>query len=380
MGQRAVQQGFFQALVGIFVLHILADQPDFHLILGVLQPLQHAGPAPQIAVVRRFQLHQAQDGLVDPLFGENQRHFVHRRHVPGRDHRIHVHVAEQRDLLLHFMRQRAFGAAQQHIRLNADGPQFLHAMLGRLRFEFLRGRDPRHQGHVQEQRILAAKFVPQLADGFEKRERFDVAHGPSDFDDRHIHAMGHLVRRGLDLVRHVRNHLHRFAQVIAAPLPMDDLFVDPSRRQIIGLGKNRVGEAFVVPEVQIGLRAVVGDEHLAVLERAHRAGIDVEVRIELLKGYAQPPAFQQAADRSRRDALSQGGNHAAGNEYEFGHGHFHLNRVASNMLDTRSRSSGVSTPSESYSVSATWMRWPFSSARSCSRHSADSSGPTGRSQ
>ena len=41
-------------------------------------------------------------------------------------------------------------------------------------------------------------------------------------------------------------------------------------------------EALVVTDVEIGLRAVLGDEHLAVLERVHRAGIDIEVWVELL--------------------------------------------------------------------------------------------------
>ena len=31
-----------------------------------------------------------------------------------------------------------------------------------------------------------------------------------------------------------------------------------------------------MPDVEIGLRPVVGDEHFAVLERVHRAGIYVE--------------------------------------------------------------------------------------------------------
>jgi len=34
-------------------------------------------------------------------------------------------------------------------------------------------------------------------------------------------------------------------------------------------------------EVEIGLGAVVGDEHLAVLIRAHGPGIDIEIGVEL---------------------------------------------------------------------------------------------------
>jgi len=40
-------------------------------------------------------------------------------------------------------------------------------------------------------------------------------------------------------------------------------------------------EALVVAQVEVGLGAVLGNEHLPVLEGAHRAGIDVDVRVEL---------------------------------------------------------------------------------------------------
>ena len=49
--QCAVQQGFLQALVGILVLHVLADERDVHLIFRILHPLQHPGPAAQIALL-----------------------------------------------------------------------------------------------------------------------------------------------------------------------------------------------------------------------------------------------------------------------------------------------------------------------------------------
>ena len=41
------------------------------------------------------------------------------------------------------------------------------------------------------------------------------------------------------------------------------------------------GEALVVTEVEVGLGAVVGDEHLAVLIGAHGPRVDIEVGIEL---------------------------------------------------------------------------------------------------
>jgi hypothetical protein len=40
----------------------------------------------------------------------------------------------------------------------------------------------------------------------------------------------------------------------------------------------------------------VFDEDLAVLERRHRAGVDVDVRVELDAGDAQATRFEQTAD------------------------------------------------------------------------------------
>jgi hypothetical protein len=58
-----------------------------------------------------------------------------------------------------------------------------------------------------------------------------------------------------------------------------------------------------VAEVEVGLAAVVGDEDLAVLERVHRARVDVDVRVELLhrdpEAPATAPVRRPSAFRSR---------------------------------------------------------------------------------
>jgi hypothetical protein len=48
-----------------------------------------------------------------------------------------------------------------------------------------------------------------------------------------------------------------------------------------------VKEPLVVTDIEVGLSAIVGDEHLAVLERVHGAWINVEIRIQLLHRDAQ---------------------------------------------------------------------------------------------
>ena len=227
-----------------------------------------------------------------PLAGEDQRHLVDGIHVGRGDDGFARYVAEQRDLFLDVVRDEALRAAQQNIGLDTDGAQFLYAVLGGLALELLRGVDPGDQRDVHEDHVVAALLVADLADGFQKRQRFDIAHRAADFDDDHIHIDRQLAHCGLDFVRDVRDHLHGFAQIIAAALARDDLFVDAAGGDVVGLREAGVREAFVVAQVEIGFGAVIRDEDLAVLEGAERAGIDIEVGVEFLAGDAQAAAFQ----------------------------------------------------------------------------------------
>ena len=68
---------------------------------------------------------------------------------------------------------------------------------------------------------------------------------------------------------------------IAAALFADDFRVNAAGGAVVELGGAHIDEALVVAEVKVGFRAVVGDEYLAVLERAHRPRINIDIRIEL---------------------------------------------------------------------------------------------------
>ena len=69
------------------------------------------------------------------------------------------------------------------------------------------------------------------------------------------------------------------------------------------------GEALVVAEVEVGLGAVVGDEDLAVLERAHRARIDVDVGTgdEDVFGHGAVPPGKRDDNRCTREPRQQSG-------------------------------------------------------------------------
>ena len=132
--------------------------------------------------------------------------------------------------------------------------------------------------------VLGADLAPELPDRLEERERLDVADRPADLGDDDV-GRRDLLRAAdprLDLVRDVRDDLDGRAEELALALLAQDRVPDRTGgvarvpRQVL------VDEALVVADVEVGLGAVLGDEHLAVLERAHRARVDVQVRVELL--------------------------------------------------------------------------------------------------
>jgi len=73
-----------------------------------------------------------------------------------------------------------------------------------------------------------------------------------------------------------------------------------------------------VAQIEVGLGAVVGDVDLAVLVGAHRAWIDVDVRIQLDVRDLEAARFHQGADRRGAEALADRRNNPARHEHEFG--------------------------------------------------------------
>ena len=56
-------------------------------------------------------------------------------------------------------------------------------------------------------------------------------------------------------------------------------------------------------QIEIGLRPVIGDVDLAVLERGHRPRIDVEIGVELAQTHAIAACLQKRPESGRRKTL-----------------------------------------------------------------------------
>ena len=240
--------------------------------------------------------------------------------VDAGNHRALLDVGEQCDLAALLVGQRILAAAQQHVGLDTDAAQFLHAVLRGLGLDLARAADDRHQREMQEHAVVAAQLDAQLANGFQERQRFDVADRAADLHHAHVGIAGAELDGTLDFVGDVRNHLHRRTQVVAATLLGDHAFIDAAGGEIAVPARGRAHEALVVAQVEIALRAVVGDEHLAVLERTHGARIHVDVRIQLDHRDLETAGFEDCAQRGGGDALSQRGNDATSGEHILGHG------------------------------------------------------------
>ena len=260
--------------------------------------------------------------VVDALLVERQRHLVDVVDVARRDDRLGRQAREQRDLLADVERERALGAAHQHVRRDADAAQLVDRVLRRLGLQLAGVPDVGDERQVDEHAAAPPDVDGELADRLEERQRLDVADGAADLGDHEVDVAGLGDQRDplLDLVGDVRDDLHGPAEVVAAALAADHRVVDAAGGDVRGAARVGVGEALVVAEVEVGLGAVLGHEHLAVLVGRHRARVDVDVRVELLQADGQPARDQQAPDRGRRDALPERGHDAAGDEDEPGLG------------------------------------------------------------
>ena len=65
-----------------------------------------------------------------------------------------------------------------------------------------------------------------------------------------------------------------------------------------------MGKAFIVAQIEISFRAVISHKHFAVLKRRHRAGVDVDIRIQLDQRDAKASSFKQTADRRRGETFA----------------------------------------------------------------------------
>ena len=102
-------------------------------------------------------------------------------------------------------------------------------------------------------------------------------------------------------------------------------------------------------DVEIGFRAVFGYIDLTVLERVHRAGIDVDVGVELLLEDLDATGAQQTTEGGGGQAFAEGRDDATGDE----------NMLGDVLLRIAMCSSNHGTPTYHSQLTRRVMRFPF---------------------
>ncbi|SPW25903.1 Uncharacterised protein [Edwardsiella tarda] len=167
---------------------------------------------------------------------------------------------------------------------------------------------------MHEHGVFTTDIDRQLADGFQERQRFDITDGTADFDQNHVVAFAPFQDALFDGVSDMRDHLHGGAQIVAAALFAQHIGVDTPGGEVIAAGHLGANETLVVTQVQIGFRAVFGDENFPVLDRAHGTRIDVDVRVELHHGYIEATGFKNGRQGGCGNAFTQRGYDPAGHK------------------------------------------------------------------
>ena len=291
-----VVQRFDDRQVGVGQSDVLADDADTNRERRILHSLDQVAPLAEV----RFGVGQAQQSAhfgVEAFVVQHERDVVEARCVRRVDDRLDGNVAQRRDLLLEARIDGALAATHDDVRLNAPAPQLGHRVLGGLRLLLVSRADERHERQVDVADVLAAHVEAELPDRFEERQDLDVADRSADLGDDDVDVVGGEIRHpSLDLVGHVRDDLHGLAQVIATPLRSEHRCVDRTRRGVGPAGQVLVDEPLVVPKVEVGLATVLGDVHLAMLEGVHRAGVDVDVGVELLHRHPKATRLEQTSE------------------------------------------------------------------------------------
>ncbi len=252
----------------------------------------------------------AQEISVELLPIELQGDLVDRGDIGGGDDRFGIHVAEEGNLVLDLFRDLLFSPAEDDVGADADLPKLVDGMLRGLRLELFRGPDIGDQCQVHIGDVVLPDLPGKLPDCLEEGEGLDVAHRSADLHKDDVGFGSPFEDDTLDFIGDVRNHLDGSSEELASALPGDDVVIDPSGRVVILFSHGEMGKAFVVAQVKIRFRAVIGYIDLSVLVGVHRAGVDIDVGIELEEVHPVSAAFEKTAQRGGGNSLAEGGDHS----------------------------------------------------------------------
>ena len=110
----------------------------------------------------------------------------------------------------------------------------------------------------------------------------------------------------LDFIRDVGDDLNGFAQIFATTFLADDGFVNLSGGEVVHLVHPGGDETFVVTQIEVGFRAVIGHENFTVLEWTHGSRIHIDVWVQFDHGNFKAPGLEDGGKRRSGNPLAKG--------------------------------------------------------------------------
>ena len=138
-----VAESLHDRQIGVPEVHVLADHRDIDHLRRRMHAVDEGRPLRKVG--GRDDLEMVRQKSIQSLLVQHEGDLVDGWSVGSTDHAADGHVAEQRDLLLQVPTDRTVRAAHDGIGLQTQGTKFLHGVLRRLRLQFARRPDVRHQ-------------------------------------------------------------------------------------------------------------------------------------------------------------------------------------------------------------------------------------------
>ena len=171
-------------------------------------------------------------------------------------------------------------------------------MLSWLGLGFSRGLEVRHECEVDEHHVFFANVQRDLADGFQKRQPFNIADCASEFCDNNVHIGSPQCQdRRFNLVGDMRHDLNSSSEVLPTTFFFNNRQINLTSR-VVGIAvENSGGESFIMAKIEVCLGTIVQNIDLTVLKWAHGSRINIEIRVKLLHADFQTATLKQHANR-----------------------------------------------------------------------------------
>ena len=159
---------------------------------------------------------------------------------------------------------------------------------------------------MNQHAVLAADFMLELTDRFQKWLTFDISDSTANFNDSDFGFTGSRVpiKTALNGIGDMRNNLNSTAAVITTSFAGKDIPINLAACYVGAAVEGTVDKTFIMSEIQVCFGTIISDENFSVLIWIHCTRVNIQVWIEFLHGDKVTAGFQKSSERSGCDTLT----------------------------------------------------------------------------